>query len=58
MKRRHKRLNKNNFLILLCQNMIIGIKKYLYFLYVNMIYIFYLPNEIIFNTKQIRTIFN
>ena len=51
MKRRHKRLNKNNFLILLCQNMIIGIKKYLYFLYVNMIYIFYLPNEIIFNTK-------
>ena len=58
MKRRHKRLNKNNFLILLCQNMIIGIKKYLYFLYVNMIYIFYLPNEIIFNTKQIRTILN
>ncbi len=58
MKRRHKRLNKNNFLILLSQNIIIGIKKYLYFLYVNMIYIFYLPNEIIFNTKQIRTILN
>ena len=58
MKRRHKRLNKNNFLILLSQNIIIGIKKYLYFLYVNMIYIFYLPNEIIFNTKQIRMILN
>ena len=49
MKRRHKKLNKNNFLTLPCFNMIIRIKKIFIFLYVNMIYILHLPNEINFS---------